>query len=241
MNLRLLFVLSLGLAACVGESAPASFDLRPTTSHPDSLLSRLDRLELATAMERLREAGYTAEVRVLEIEGGQRMDVHTRTIEVSVDSVRVLDPSGSGASEAASFGVFDPVARLLPKEPPFQNSATREMYSVTRGNRNGAVARARAERREGTDPIQSAEVAVDTTTGQVVWARVVRESQSAVFDEASEATVRLSRHDGSWWPTSGQLVTAIDVPLSDAPRRQLEWRVLSIGGSELAPATSSTE
>lgn len=238
MRSLLLFVLSLALAACVGESEPKPFTLRPTTSEPDSLLARLDANELAEAFERLQEAGYTATMSIVESapDGRETARIET-TVSVLRDSVQLLSGEGMETSPIP----FDPVARLLPKEPPFRNPAMREMYALARGPLDGPIARATAERQEGSDPIMKAEVAVDTTTGQVVSARVWRESRSAVFDEASEATIQMARHDGAWWPVSGHLITDIDVPLSESPQRQLAWRVLSIGGVELAADSSATD
>ena len=242
MRPLLLLTLSLALAACIREADPAPLTLRPTTSDPDSLLARLDVNELTEAFERLEATGYTAEIMVHELAASSSGRAFGQIIEVSGDSIRILEPSGEASLDDGfePFPLFDPVARLLPKEPPFRNPATREMYTLTRGTREGPVARATAERREGTDPILGADVAVDTTTGQVVWAQVSRESRSAVFDESSQATIELTMRDGAWWPASGQLITDIDVPLSDAPRRQLEWRVLSIGGVPLTADTGST-
>ncbi|GAB5537224.1 MAG: hypothetical protein Rubg2KO_34730 [Rubricoccaceae bacterium] len=247
----LLVFLSLALAACVGESEPDSFTLRPTTSAPDSLLARLDVDELAEAFERLREAGYTAEVSVDTVESDIVLpeEVEFRqTVEVHRSEVRVLSQSGPGTPFDADqpFVVFDPVARLLPKEPPFQNPAVREMYAVAREETSerlasrGSVASATATREEGSDPITRANVSVDTTTGQVVWANVFRESRSAVFRERSQAIIGMTWHDGAWWPAFGQLLTDTDVPLADNYKLFLEWRVLSIGGVELTADTSST-
>jgi len=244
----LLFVLSLALAACIGDSEPeAPLTLRPTTSDPDSLLARLDVNELAEAFERLKKTGYTAEMSIRE--GSSTQNTFAQTIEVSGDSIRVLYQSGSDslADHSEPFAVFDPVARLLPKEPPFRNAATRDMYAVANFARfrdqpdpSGPIAGASAELFEGSASIINAGVRVDTTTGQVVSARVLRESLSAVYDETSEAVVHLVSRDGTWWPSTGWLLMDIDVPLSTRRVLQIEWRVLSIGGVELAADTSST-
>ncbi|MEO0557366.1 MAG: hypothetical protein AAF170_04190 [Bacteroidota bacterium] len=247
MRTLLLLVLSFALAACIGSSEPEPFSLRPTTSHPDSLLARLDVDELAEAFERLRDAGYTTEVSVDTVGHMLTEDAAFRQIvEVRGEGVRVLSPSGSEPPLDADppFVAFDPVARLLPKEPPFQNAAVREMYEVAQVETpdwfaDHTVATATASRLEGSDPITRASVSVDTTTGQVVWAQVFRESRSAVFSEQSQAIVGMVWHENAWWPSFGQLVTDLDVPLQEASRLFLEWRVLSIGGVELATDTSA--
>ena len=240
MRVSLVLCLALGLAACVPEAEPEPYALRPVSSDPDSLLARLDARALDAAFERLSAAGYRADVVVRDATLGQPTSGDTlfaRTIEVRGGSVRVLSQRGAAPSEAddGRLTAFDPVARLLPKEPPFQNPATRELYTTERVLLpDSSVAIVKADLSDESDPIRRVAVAVDTTTGQVIEAQVVRTSESAVYDELSNAYVRLRPFGGVWYPSEGELLTDVDVPLSDARRLTIAWRVRSVGGAELA-------
>ena len=240
MRFSLALCLAFGLAACVPEAEPEAYVLRPVSSDPDSLLSRLDARSLDAAFDRLNAAGYRADVTVRDATLGQPTSGDTlfaKTIEVSDGVVRVLSQRGEAPAgdEDRRLTAFDPVARLLPKEPPFRNPATRELYVAESTRlRDSSVVIVKADLSDESDPIRRVAVSIDTTTGQVVEAQVIRTSESAVYDELSNAYVRLRPLGGVWVPAEGELLSEIDVPLSDAHRLLIAWRVQSVGGVELA-------
>ena len=242
MRSVLLLVLAAALAACIDEADPTPYSLRPTSSDADSLLARLDAHALDEAFARLENAGYTARVLVRDGSTGEATSGDTlfaETVEVDGGGART---SGSGTSDARPFRVFDPVARLLPDEPPFRNPSTRGLYRLERrAFADSTVASVIATLGDGSNPIGLAAVAVDTTSGQVVEAQVVRSSESAVYDESGNAYVRLRVRDGAWWPSEGELLSDTDVPLSEGRRVLVEWRVLTVGGEPLgAPSPFRT-
>ena len=238
MRRSLVLCLAFGLAACIPEAEPEPYVLRPVSSDPDSLLARLDARALDAAFDRLDAAGYRADVIVRDAMLGRPTSGDTlfaTTIEVRGGRVRVLSQRGEPQGDAQRLAAFDPVARLLPEEPPFQNPAIRELYTTERLRlRDSSVAIVKADLSDESDPIRRVAASIDTTTGQVVEAQVIRASESAVYDELSNAYVRLRPLGGVWYPSEGELLSDVDVPLSDARRLTIAWRVRSVGGVDLA-------
>ena len=245
-RVRLLLLLSSAfavgaLAACSEPAAPPP----PPSPEADSaraLLTRISPALAAEAVARLDGLTYVADVRLDEVNAEDSLiESATRRVrrrpdgEGGVREAIIETDSGAGLPARGAFGrlsLADPVARMLPDEPPYLAARTQERYrfrllpeQTLYGRRvRGAEAVLRDE--DDNEPIRRARAWADAETGAPVAVEVWRASSSAIFDEAGRAGVLLTPGPGGLVPERAWASTAFDVPFGP-PRHLLLWMTVS--------------
>jgi hypothetical protein len=244
---RLLLLLPLALAACAAPAPPPAAPT-PEADSARALLARVSPALAADAFRRLDALAYTATVRLDEVDDGAvtasawRRVRRTPGPDGEVRERLIAADSGRGLPARGAFGslrLADPIARMLPEEPPYLTTRMRERYRyrllrerVLDGRR---VVGAEAALRDPDDDeaVRRARAWADAGTGAPVAVEVWRASRSAIFDEQGRASVLLQPGpDGRPVPAGGRAETVFDVPFGPARHLRLALAVSDVAVPE---------
>ncbi len=244
-----LLALALGglvLAAC-REPAPSA---PPTVRDPevDSALALLTRVSPAMAAESVRlldSLAYTAVIRLDEFDDADTLvesaTRHVRRFPDSTGRVRerlIAADSGRGLPARGAFGAIglaDPVARMLPDEPPYLAPRTQELYRYrllppqTIDGRRVVGAEAALRDPGDNEPIRRARSWVDAETGAPFAVEVWRASESVIFDEEGRAGIILMESPQGLVPQRAWAYSMFDVPFGPPRHLKLWMNVGEVG------------
>lgn len=240
----LVLLLPLALAACAEPAPPPAAASTPEADSARALLARVSPALAADAFRRLDGLAYTATVRLDELDGESVTESAWRRVrrvpgpDGAVRERLIAADSGRGLPARGAFGslrLADPIARMLPEEPPYLTARMRERYRYrllaarTLAGREVVGAEAALRDPEDDEPVRRARAWADAETGEAVAVEVWRVSRSAIFDEQGRASVVLQRGpDGRPVPAGGRAVTVFDVPFGPARHLRLDLAVTDV-------------
>lgn len=218
----------LALAAC-SEAPPEPAAPAAEADAALALLLAADRAPLDAAFERLEGLAYRLTSHFEQFdEDGRVVATYEETAEVAPGGARTLvRTDSSGALEAGDWGepIANPVALLLPEEPPYLGPRGPATFifsleaDTALGGRRVRVVTVEPRPGEGDgQALRHARLYLEAESGAVVGVRWRRTMESILFEEHSDFGVMLRPGPGGWLPQEARFETSVRAPLT-APRR----------------------
>ena len=228
----------LALTACTPPSdAPRNVPPPPSGPVADdaaSLVTRLGPGALADAFRRLDGSAYDATVVVEEMDAsGAQVGRFERVVrhrpgagEQALRTTATGTLADTSGLDPARLRLRDPLPAVLPDTPAYLAPATRDQYAARLGPRLGPVRTVSVAHDADTEQaVERVTARVDTATGDVLRIAVVRSSRSAVYSEATRATVRLRPAPAGPLPAVVETSSLVSTPLSETRTYRVTWRV----------------